>query len=293
MSILGLSKEEIDERFEEVVAFAEIGEAIDAPVQSYSSGMAARLGFASAIFTEPEILLIDEVLAVGDIKFRVKCYRKLAQLRQKGVTFILVSHSPQSILSVCESAVYLQKGKLVQRGSTDVVLSAYEQDLFLTEKDKQSFGILKLQRKEKCQEVDLLSLCFKDNMGNALNHIESGKPTYLSVIFEVNSQINDINFSFLVKEIQGENDSILYISSIDDQEIFNFSPGRYELKLKMPYVGLKPGIYTIKFHISKGKIFIIDYVESFIFRVKSSVMKQCLFYQPRAWNIHECRMTDD
>ncbi|MGL5878105.1 MAG: ABC transporter ATP-binding protein, partial [Xenococcaceae cyanobacterium] len=116
MSILGLSKQEIDERFEAVLDFAEIGVAIDAPVQTYSSGMAARLGFACAIYTEPDILLIDEVLAVGDIKFRAKCYRRLAKLREQGTSFILVSHNSHSILSICESAIYLLKGKVVTVG---------------------------------------------------------------------------------------------------------------------------------------------------------------------------------
>ncbi|MEL6502772.1 MAG: ABC transporter ATP-binding protein, partial [Cyanobacteria bacterium J06623_1] len=104
MSILGLSKREIDERFAEVVEFAEIGEAINAPVRSYSSGMAARLGFASAIHTEPDIILIDEVLAVGDSKFKTKCYNKLHELRQKRKSFIMVSHSSHAIATVCESA---------------------------------------------------------------------------------------------------------------------------------------------------------------------------------------------
>jgi lipopolysaccharide transport system ATP-binding protein len=111
MSILGLSKKEIKERFDDVVAFAEVGEAIDAPVQTYSSGMAARLGFASAIFTEPDILLIDEVLAVGDAKFQAKCSTKLAELSDKGTTFILVSHNSMVINAVCSSAIYLARGR--------------------------------------------------------------------------------------------------------------------------------------------------------------------------------------
>ncbi len=113
MSILGLSSQEIDSRFEAVVDFAEIEEAIDAPVQTYSSGMRARLGFACAIHTEPDILLIDEVLSVGDIKFRAKCYRRLYEIRRNSVTFILVSDHPQPILKVCDHAIYINKGNLV------------------------------------------------------------------------------------------------------------------------------------------------------------------------------------
>jgi lipopolysaccharide transport system ATP-binding protein len=116
MSILGLSKAEIEERFDDVVAFAEIGDALDSPVQSYSSGMAARLGFASAIHTFPDILLIDEVLAVGDAKFRTKCYQHLAKLREQGTSFILVSHNALSIMAICDTAIYLSKSKLKLSG---------------------------------------------------------------------------------------------------------------------------------------------------------------------------------
>ena len=131
MAILGLSKKEIDERFQDVVDFAEIGDAIDAPVQTYSSGMAARLGFACAVHTEPDILLIDEVLAVGDMKFRAKCYRRLAELRKKGTSFVVVSHSPTTALSICNAGIYLSKGRLIMTGDTEAIMNQYEEDLSL------------------------------------------------------------------------------------------------------------------------------------------------------------------
>ncbi len=123
MSILGLSKREIERRFDAVVEFAEIEDAIDAPVQTYSSGMRSRLGFASAIHTEPDILLIDEVLAVGDSRFRGKCFRRLHELREQGTSFILVSHNLHSILSVCSSAVYLKTGEFIGVGDAALVRS--------------------------------------------------------------------------------------------------------------------------------------------------------------------------
>ena len=129
MSIFGLSKQAIDQKFDSVLDFAEIWDAIDAPVRTYSSGMRARLGFSCAIHTDPEILLIDEVLAVGDFTFRTKCYRRLAELRQQGVAFILVSHSSAAILSNCDLAAYLSKGELVAFGESDVVTRKYENDV--------------------------------------------------------------------------------------------------------------------------------------------------------------------
>jgi lipopolysaccharide transport system ATP-binding protein len=136
MSILGLSTQEIDEQFERVVEFAEIGDAIDAPVQSYSSGMAARLGFACAIHTNPDILLIDEVLAVGDARFRAKCERRLSELLSQGTSFVLVSHFFQGILNICQTAIYLSNGKLIASGNAREILDQYEQDLFSVKLDQ-------------------------------------------------------------------------------------------------------------------------------------------------------------
>lgn len=131
MLILGLSTKEIEERLQDVIDFAGIAYAIDAPMQTYSSGMVSRLRFASAIYIEPDILLIDELLAVKDISFRRKCYERLAELRKKGTAFILVSHYPYIVLNVCESSIYLEKGKLIICGETEAVIRRFEENLGL------------------------------------------------------------------------------------------------------------------------------------------------------------------
>lgn len=132
MSILALTTEEMDEQFDKVIKFAEIDDAIDSPLQTYSSEMAARLGFSYAIHTEPDILLIDEVLAVGDIRFRAKCNRMLHKLRKSGTSFILVTHNPNLILNICNKALYLSKGKPIASGKPESVMQSYEKDLFTT-----------------------------------------------------------------------------------------------------------------------------------------------------------------
>lgn len=131
MLILGLSTKEIEERFQDVINFVGIADAIDAPVQTYSSGMVARVGFGCAVYIEPDILLIDEVLAVEDISFRMKCYQRLIKLRENGTAFILVSHNPHVVLNVCEYSIYLAKGKLIMFGETEAVIRRYEQDICL------------------------------------------------------------------------------------------------------------------------------------------------------------------
>ncbi len=135
MSILGLSKKEIDERFDQVVAFAEIGDAIDAPVRSYSSGMAARLGFSCAIHTEPDILLIDEVLSVGDAKFRSKCYKRIGLIITK-CAVVFVSHDTYSVRRICDEILWLQKGKAIYHGCVELGMQKYIEDSISNEPGK-------------------------------------------------------------------------------------------------------------------------------------------------------------
>ncbi len=286
MSILGLSKEEIDERFEEVVGFAEISDAIDAPVQSYSSGMAARLGFASAIFTEPEILLIDEVLAVGDIKFRSKCYRKLSDLRKRGTTFVLVSHSPQLLLSTCESAIYLSKGCLVCSGEISKVIRIYEEKI-LSINQSSGKGMMFRPAKDKLESPGLYitSLCFKDEYGKQLDSVLTGEPLTLCIGLRAHEKTEKVNIAISIISNSLENEQALFFESDQDGQSFMISPGDSEIQLHMPYCGLIPGTYTMKLNVNCGYYLnVIDTVESFNFYVKSiQSMQRCAFYQPRRW----------
>ncbi len=124
-AILGLSRREIDAKFRQIEEFAEIGDFIDQPVKTYSSGMAVRLAFAVAINVEPEVLLVDEALAVGDIYFRQRCLRKVHELRGNGVTILFVSHAPSEVKSIGDRALWLDGGRIKELGSTDVVVAKY------------------------------------------------------------------------------------------------------------------------------------------------------------------------
>src|SRR6202035_4479491 len=125
-SILGMGKREIDRKFDEIVAFAEIDKFIDTPVKHYSSGMYVRLAFAVAAHLEPEILLVDEVLAVGDINFQKKCLGKMGEVAKGGRTVVLVSHQVNQIRRLCERVAWIDGGSIRQAGPTHEVVSAYE-----------------------------------------------------------------------------------------------------------------------------------------------------------------------
>ena len=124
-SILGMSRKEIDRKFDEIVAFSEIEQFLDTPVKRYSSGMYVRLAFAVAAHLEPEILVVDEVLAVGDAGFQRKCIGKMDEVARQGRTVLLVSHNAQAIQWLCKQAILLAKGQVVKLGPTDTVLSGY------------------------------------------------------------------------------------------------------------------------------------------------------------------------
>lgn len=289
MSILGLSVAEIKQKFNDVVDFAELWDAIDAPVQTYSSGMSARLGFACAVHIEPEILLVDEVLSVGDVKFRMKCHQRLAKLREKGTAFILVSHNSHSILNICNSAIYLQKGKLAAAGKTESVITRYEEDLAFAKKEKNCPSILRLSPKspEKSSGVDILSIFFRDAVGNILDLPLCGEATTLCVQCKSFIYVEDLNLGVKVRKILGEQDLVLYLTSASDGSLLKISPGEFEIQLKMPYLGLAPSQYTARLYLRSG-VCSYDIVESFRFTVKASdVISQCLFYQPRTWDIIE------
>jgi len=126
-AILGMRKKEIEQKFDKIVSFAEIEKFIDTPVKKYSSGMYVRLAFAVAAHLEPEVLLVDEVLAVGDIAFQKKCLGKMDDIAKGGRTVIFVSHNMGAIRSLCNNAIWLDNGRMVKRGITDEVVRDYEE----------------------------------------------------------------------------------------------------------------------------------------------------------------------
>lgn len=134
-SVLGFSKMEIDRIYDQIVEFSGIEEFIDMPVQSYSSGMAVRLGFSVAAHMEPDVLLVDEVLAVGDLAFKTKCQLRIQELRESGVAIILVSHNLHTISHTCARTITLEKGKVLYDGDTETAIDVYRASLVRNNKD--------------------------------------------------------------------------------------------------------------------------------------------------------------
>ncbi|GGJ00960.1 ABC transporter ATP-binding protein [Paenibacillus hunanensis] len=127
-SVLGYNKEFLNSKFNEIVEFSEMQDFLDVPLKNYSSGMVARIAFAISTIVEPDILIVDEILSVGDFKFQEKCIKKISSMIDNGVTIIMVSHSTHQIKQLCNRVAYLEKGKLIEVGETATVLKKYLND---------------------------------------------------------------------------------------------------------------------------------------------------------------------
>ncbi len=125
--ILGLSKQEAHERLDDIIEFSELRAFIDQPIRTYSSGMTARLGFSVAVHLDPDILLIDETLSVGDAAFTEKCLKRIDDFRKQGITIVIVSHALETIISSCTRAIYIQGGKILEIGAPETLVSHYKQ----------------------------------------------------------------------------------------------------------------------------------------------------------------------
>ena len=288
MAILGMPRNEIRKRFDEVVDFAEVGDAIDAPVRTYSSGMAARLGFASAIFTKPDILLIDEVLAVGDIRFRAKCTRHLASLREKGVSFIVVSHNSYTLLTMTDMAVYLNRGETGAFGPTQEIVQRYEQDISGTEQVNVP-GRIDLPEKHHSEStgLDIRSISWRDRDGSQLATPVSGYPASLRVDCLARYDVGAVDLCVQVLEAGVEQRPVLHLTNKADEVPLTISAGDCGLSLDLPTIGLKPGKYAAKVTLRSFSYELLDVYTGFQFNVVAGNGESYFrneFHQPRSWS---------
>jgi ABC-2 type transport system ATP-binding protein len=197
-AILGLKQKELNAKFDDIVDFAGIGKYIDEPVKNYSSGMYVRLGFSVAINVEPDILLVDEVLAVGDEAFQRKCLERFAQLKNDGKTVIIVSHSMQSVVNMCDHAVWFKKGQMMADGEPREVVEAYTGSIAIGEHRPAERGDRWGSGEARIERAELL-----DRHGLQVTRVATGEPLTVRLWYNVSEPVARPVFSVAVQTLQG------------------------------------------------------------------------------------------
>jgi len=245
-SIMGLRRKEIKEKFDSIVAFAELEKFIDTPVKHYSSGMYARLGFAVAIHVEPDILLIDEVLAVGDMNFRKKCYERLHEILSKGqTTIIFVSHDIYRVQALCKRTLFLEKGNIRKTGHTPEVVAYYynEMNKAMILKDPKAH-----ERRWGTGEARITDVHLADSAGEKTDTFETGSNIVITMNYSAAKKINNPDFRFTILTIDGV--EIMCASSVNSENIINFIKGKGTVQCFFESVPLFQNTYTITVGIS-------------------------------------------
>lgn len=206
-SILGLSKAEIDLKYDRITAFAEIGEFVDRPVKTYSSGMVVRLAFAVLTQVNPDILIVDEALAVGDVHFQHKCIRFIKDFLSKEKTLLFVSHDPGAVKTLCQRAILLHKGKLIKDGDSEEILNYYNGIIADSDLEsnisqyKDEYGNLVTRSGSK--KVEFLEIDFVSETGNSVRSIEIGSESTLVCRLKVNKETINPTIGFVIRDRLG------------------------------------------------------------------------------------------
>ena len=183
-TILGMSRQTIDRRFDDIVGFAELEEFIDTPVKFYSSGMFVRLGFAVAIEADPDILLVDEILAVGDFAFQLKCYERMQQIRNRGTTIIVVSHNLGAMRTFCDRGIVMNHGRIVHDGQMFDAIGVYHELLAVSERDEDDQG-----QAYETDAVEILDARLSLPDGAPAAHVRAGDDLVYAITVKANRDI--------------------------------------------------------------------------------------------------------
>ena len=255
-AMLGRSKEELEHTFDEIVDFTELGEAIDAPVSTYSSGMKMRLAFSIMVATKPDIMFIDEILSVGDFQFRQKCFSKIRELRSQ-CGFILVSHSMSDIQNFCDQAILLDKGQVVIKGAPADVVNTYEtmkENKPLSENEKR-VEILKPQFINN-KAIDVIEHHWCDESENLISKINTRDNLFFKIVFKINFIPRKLIIGVPMWKENGD-----YVTGFSTEtQNMKFEVGvkeRTEFLLEIPNIPLNPGVYISNLTILDGPEFLI------------------------------------
>ncbi len=292
-SILGFSKKEITENFNEIVAFAELEEFIDNPVRTYSSGMFMRLGFSVAVHVDPDVLLVDEVLAVGDEVFGHKCRVKLENFKKEGKTIILVSHSLGEVEKWCDGVIWVDRGSVREIGKANRVIDSYLSTVAELEdkarKDDREREEGKREPRSLSRwgerEVEITKVEMCDRSGEARFVYQSNSFMTLEMEYTAHQMVEEPVFGFAIHKQDG---ALCYGSNTEIEDIqIDKVEGNGKISIRFDNMGLVEGSYTISAAVHAKDGYAYDYHDQmYEFSIRSKIKDDGVFRPPHAWVIN-------
>ena len=252
-AILGMGRVEIRKKFDEIVDFAEIEKFLDTPVKRYSSGMYVRLAFAVAAHLEPEILLIDEVLAVGDIEFQRKCFGRMEDVSKSGCTVLVVSHSMSTIKALCPEAILLEQGHIKLHGSVGSVVDSY---FSIYETDSVERIIIEKDHATGVNQI-LVKKIMLTNVGARSFSVYWQEAICIALEVEILKKVSGVAFGAGVRTIDGVHVFTVHHDDEDFMNLWNFEPGKYMIRFKLEN-NLRPGLYKLHVGADLGHISVMN-----------------------------------
>jgi len=293
--MLGLTRREVEERFDEIVAFAELQDFIDAPVKTYSSGMYMRLGFAVAIHVDPDVLLIDEVLAVGDESFTRKCLDKIGEFRRRGKTIVLVTHSLGLVEKMCDETLWLRHGRLVDQGDPRRVVDAYltyvaggEEALLARDQSPAPAADESAEHGYRegrwgSREVEITSVRLLDDRGKVRHVYVPGESLTLALTVRAAGDVRD--FVFGVGLFTADGIHVYGTNTHIEDHIPRLFRGEGEVRLVLRDLRLVEGTYLVDVAAHRRDGTPYDYLRGLhSFRVKSRVKDVGVYRPPHEWS---------
>jgi lipopolysaccharide transport system ATP-binding protein len=291
-SILGMKKREIDEKFDEIVKFSGVEKFLDTPVKRYSSGMQVRLAFSVAANLDPEILVVDEVLAVGDVEFQKKCLGKMSEVAEGGRTVLFVSHNTGAIQNLCQRCILLNKGHIINNGETADVISQYL-NIGLQVSDKSVF-----KRDISNKKLAFTDINLYNTKGEIITKSTSDENILVVINYDLNVQLTGVQICF---EIFDQNGICILSSTNFDSNIkmrtISQKPGKYVAKCLLNTSFLRNGLYSITINSSIPHVEYLDEIEfATRFEIESplditnvlSQNRRGIIFKNLIWQIDQC-----
>ena len=287
-SVLGRSRAETLRVFDEIVAFAEVEDAIDAPVRTYSSGMQVRLGFAIAAQMNPELLLVDEVLAVGDNAFQKKCYDRIYEMRENGTSFIVVSHNPYQLERLCDYVAAMSDGKILELAAPKDAIHLYH--TALRAKREHKVVVTEAETREGTGQARVQEVRVENSEGRPVQEIETGERYSISAECQINEPLTDLRIRLSIYS-----DSNALIATIGSRDVYvanKYSLGKTTVRFTATECRLLTGAYSVEVILASARGDRIDRIaEAATFSIvtkRRDIIEQCggtgLLFIEGSWN---------